>query len=271
MTRHPYRKASTHTGLWLTLLLLGVAGQIAVMFVLHGRKHWLPHEAWILVIGILPFVLMLFLAVAILRRLNRRRQQRMAERLTALGFQVNLNPTPEDKAAFFQALEPLKSPLGLDRGADALKWYAVQGQSQGQLRLFEYQFVTGSGKYTEEHNRTVVLWPGTLTDPPGARLGQLPGFLALRMGWLQRRPNRKTELKAPGFADVARKWSLVGDAGTGARFLTPAVRAELDRSPMGEVWSLGGGWACCGFRHLLDADNLPRFLERAERILTLAN
>jgi hypothetical protein len=269
MARTPYRKASEHTGLWLTLLLLGVAGQLAVMFVLHGWKHRLPHEAWILVIGILPFVFMTFLAAAILRRRNRQRQQRIAERLKPQGFQFNLTPSPEEKAAFYAPLAPLQSALGLDRGAEALQWFAVQDHPQGQVRLFEYQYFTGSGKTMQEHSRTVLVWPATHPDLPGAALGHLPGLVAIRFDWLQRRVHRKAELQDPRFTALARRWSLFGNAETAARFFTPAVRAELDRSPRGENWSLGGGWVCCAVRNLLDAENMERFQERARQILTL--
>lgn len=270
MARPPYRKASENTGFWLVMLLLGVAGQLAAMAYMHRWKHMLPHEAWILFIGALPAVLMMVLAAIIVRRRDRRRQQRIAERLATQGFQFNLKPSPEDKAAFYAPLAPLQSSLGLDRGAEAFQWFAVQEHSQGQVRLFEYQYFTGSGKTLQEHNRTVLVWPATHTDLPGACLGHHPGVVAIRFDWLQRRVHRKAELQDPRLKQLARKWSLFGNAETAARFFTPAVRAELDRSPRGENWSLGGGWACCAFRGLFDVDNLERFQERARQILTLA-
>jgi hypothetical protein len=250
--------------------MVGVAGQFAAMFLADRWKHLLPHEAWILAIGALPLVVMLGLAAAITSRRHRRRQQEIAERLKTLGFECRLAPSPEESAAFLTPLEPLVPALGLRESGGNLQWLAVQEHSQGQARLLEFQYYTGSGETLEEHRRTVVIWPATRSDLPGARLGQLAGFLAERKREIERRGKETAEPNDRAFAELARKWTLIGDTVAAARFLAPAVRPELVESPEDENWCFGSGWACCSFPHPLDADNLARFLDRARRILTPA-
>jgi hypothetical protein len=259
MARPPYRKAGGDTGLWLFLVLLGVAGQGVAMVFASAHKHLLPHEAWILPIGVVPFLLMFFVAVAVLRARDRARQRKILARLQVLGFAITPNPSQEQKAAFLAEIAPLQRGLQLYGDANSLRWLAVQDHPAGRTIVFEYQYITGCGKSAQEHNRTVVL--GTTTAPTGI-------LVAVRYGWLERRAVRSAELKVPELHDVARKWSLFGDAGLGSRFLTPTVRSELTRSPQGETWYLGNGWIGCGFRHLLDANNMVRFLERTRSVLS---
>jgi hypothetical protein len=51
------------------------------------------------------------------------------------------------------------------------------------------------------------------------------------------------------------------------RLLNPRVRAELERAPEGEEWSLGSGWIICSFQGTLDVENADRFLAHARTIL----
>lgn len=125
--------------------------------------------------------------------------------------------------------------------------------------------MTGSGRAAQLHPRTILAIPAAL-----AELGGLPGLQVARLPRLERYALRKAELRDARFADCARDWWLHGDAETAARFLTPAMRAEMARSPMGETWCIGGGWACCIFRGFLDAKNLAAFQERTMRVLTTA-
>ncbi len=265
MPSPPYRKASRQTGLWITFSLLGIAGLIGVVPFFGPQTVTFLQVA----LGLGFFVGMILLAVLITGRIQRGRRRRIADRLGVQGWNFNLHPAEAEKSAFLAPLEHLLPSLDLRIGPGGLIWLATMETATGTARLFEYEFVTGSGKTAQVHQRTVLAWPAGDPALPGASLGHLPGFKATRFGWLERRAVRKEELKDPAFADLAEHWSFFGDAGTGARFLTPAVRAELDRAPQGESWGVGGNFVCMVFRHFMDAENLTFFLDRFRQIMKL--
>lgn len=256
-----YRAASRHTGKWLLICFLGLAGMLALMFVLGSHPATKGWGAWIFAIAIWPFIIALALAVYLMRKLHRERRQRIVGKLRALGFQVTLEPTPEEKAAFFQRIEAFAKAADLRQGAERLCWIATRDTAEGPRSLCEYEFVTGSGKSTQEHYRTVVVLPKKW---PGASIGWRNAFFMWRLGKIARKLMRRKENTDPAFADLADDWSIDGDTPTGQHFLTPQVRALLPSAPRGEIWSAGGDVLCCCYQNPMNAENVAKLLERAE-------
>lgn len=184
--------------------------------------------------------------------------------LPANGFRCVLGPGTAQREAFLAPLRHLEPGLDLRNSPAGLEWMAELEMAGGKVLLFEFEFATGSGKTSRVHVRTVLAVSAGI-----AEIGRLPGFVAVRLPWLERRAVRKSEMQSSALAAIAKAWSLFGDAATGARFFTQRVQEELARSPKGESWCIGGGWACCVFRDYLDADNLAVFLERSQRVMTM--
>ena len=220
---------------------------------------------WMIVLMVIPLVGMVVVAATLSARIQRRRRREVAERLGALGFTVNLKPSDEDRAAFLAPLKHLEPALDLQKTPGGLEWHAHRDTPGGRIVLFEYEYITGSGKSAQHWVRTVVALPGSMSG-----FGAAGGLTVSRLPWLHRRAFRKYEMKHEGLAGFAKDWAVYGDPGTAELFLTAEVRAELARSPKNESWVLGGGWACCSFREYLNAQNLVTFMERALRLLTPA-
>lgn len=260
MATHAYRKASRQMELqWILLPLFA-----AVPFLIGWGPHYLFGEFdWyspVLVLGAVGGILLAtFLWSG--RKQGARRKEAVA-RLEALGFRCSLTPDETEKVVFFAPLQHLEGWLGLRKTPGCIKWLAQRNVSGAPVLLFEAAFLTG-GRHVTEHPRTILAIPAAL-----AEIGALPGLMVARVSRLERHSLRESELRDARFADLAKDWRLQGDAETAARFLTPAMRAELARSPPGEIWCIGGGWACCAFRGFLDAENLTAFQERAMRVLT---
>lgn len=260
MAKHAYRKASQQTGLWVICFLFCVAVPFLVGWgtqYLFGQFDWRG-----------PMLVLLGLAVVLVAVLvwgslsHRARRKRVVARMASLGFRCSLKPDDAEKAAFFSPVQHLARWIDLRNTPGCIEWLAQRDVPGGQVLLFEAEYVTGTGRTTQQHPRTILAIPAAL-----AEIGGLPGLLVARLRRLERYAWRKSELRDARFADCARDWWLSGDAETAARFLTPAMRAEMARSPTGEMWCIGGGWACCVFRGFLDAENLVAFQERTMRIL----
>jgi hypothetical protein len=187
----------------------------------------------------------------------------IADKLHILGFQVRLEPSAEEKAAFFQRIEVFSRAADLRQGAERLCWIATRDTTEGPSFLCEYEFITGSGKSTQEHYRTVVVMPKIW---PGAGIGWPNAFFMWRLGKIPRKLMRRKESTDPAFADLAKDWSIDGDTATGQAFLTPQVRALLATAPRGEIWSAGGDVLCCCYQNPMDAANVAKLLARAEAI-----
>ena len=176
-------------------------------------------------------------------------------------------PSDAEKAEFAAPLLHLFPTLQLLQGAAFIEWFAVQKSGPVKMHLFEHQYVTGSGKYTQVHHHTVAAWPSGHADVGDASLPTAPWFLIGSYPWLRRRVLKKSSLQDPAFADVPPHWVLHGAVPTGSQFLTRNVRAQLERAPEGEEWCLGAGWIICSFKGTLDAENAERFLAHARAIL----
>lgn len=263
MAKHAYRKASRQTGLWVIWILLGAATPFSIGWGTHyffGQFDWRGPA-----LVLLPLAVMFVVILVWSKRKQRARRKQAVARMESLGFRCSLEPNDAEKAAFFSPVQHLARWTDLRSTPGCIEWLAQRDVPGGQALLFEAVYETGSGRTTQQHPRTILAIPAAL-----AEIGGLPGLLVARLRWLERYAWRKSELRDARFADCARDWWLSGDAETAARFLTPAMRAEMARSPTGEMWCIGGGWACCIFRGFLDAENLAAFQERTMRVLTTA-
>ncbi len=263
MAADAYKRARGTTGVIVACSLLMVAGLVLMVAALGPGKP----DPWDTIFFFIPAVVAFLIGWVICRGMHRRRAAGVEKKLTALGFQPCMEPTLEEKTAVWTPLLPVVGWLSLQGGASNIQWLASQQAGNGTAWIFEFQYITGSGKTTQIHGRTVVAWPAADSPLPGARLGKRPGFLMSRLNWLEKRAAKDTQLQDPSFADLAGNWTFFGDASTGIAFLTAEVRAELRRSPKGESWSIGRGWACVAFKSSLDGDNLGKFYERARRML----
>ncbi|MBX3743594.1 MAG: hypothetical protein KF712_21590 [Akkermansiaceae bacterium] len=263
----PYRKASRQTLVWLVICLCGVAGQIALMMSVPAFKTMGPVQAFAL--GSLPFFVALALAYVVTGRLKRGRFRRISGTLTPMGFDLALKPGPEGKKEFFAPLEPLQKWMDLRPGADGIEWFGTRTGQHGEVRLFEYEYVTGTGKGTQIHMRTIVAFPADRQVPTGCALGRLDGFRVARMSWWTRRLWAKHSLKDGVFGRLD-GWVSTGDAETGRLFLSPGVMDQLRSAPRGESWYIGGGWVCCVYDDPLEPQDLVKFMDRAWHVFSAA-
>ncbi len=264
-----YRKASVGTGLFYSLALLAVAGMHAVIFWMISARldrtvGWLAFP-----IGFAPLVIGLVTGWVLVARKNRKRVALLAPRLERLNFRPLLKPDEGERERFAAPLAHLLLPtFGLKQGAGGIQWLAEEQSAGAKTLLFEHEYVTGSGKTFQEHHHTVLAWPAGHPDLRAADgLAAASWFFMARYPWFQRRALRERMLQQPEFAELAPLWVLLGDAATGARFLSPAARRALALSPKDEVWSVGTGWVVCAFKGTLDADNFERFLAHTRGVL----
>lgn len=267
MAQTAYRRASRWSGWWLAICLAGVAGQIAVMVYLSSSGLINRMGAWVFLPACLPFFIALAIGWKVLSQFNRNRLARLKHTLESRDWKMIERPGETEKTEFAAPLIHLFPTLQLLHGAALIEWFAVQTNGSVNMRLFEHEYVTGSGKYTQVHHHTIVAFPSGHPEVGDADLPTAPWFLIGRYPWLRRRVLKKDSLQDPAFADVPEQWVLHGAVPTGTRFLTPKVRAQLEQSPEGEEWCLGSGWIICSFKGTLDSENIERFLAHARRIL----
>jgi len=263
-----YKGASQQIGLWFLLSFVAVAGFLAVTMLSIHLEWEKVLGAWTLVPSLTILIGGIAVALIVTSRRNRQRIQRVAAWLDGSGYEVMAQPTEAWRADFAAPLVHLLPSLDLRTGPIGIQWFAVQRTSG--VRLFEHLYITGSGKSTQEHYHTVVAWPAEHPDVGGSGLATAPWLFMAQYNRFLRRDVRKRELQLPEFADVAERWSILGDAATAARFLKPAVRAQLDNSPKQETWCMGAGWVCCMFKGVVDAPQLEQFLAHSRNILAAA-
>jgi len=210
----------------------------------------------------------LAVAFIVISRRNRQRIQRVAAWLDGSGYEVTVKPTETGRADFAAPLAHLLPSLDLRTGPIGIQWFAVQRTSG--VRLFEHLYTRGSGKTYQEHFHTVIAWPAGHPELGSSGLATAPWLFMAQYNRFLRRDVRKRELQLPEFADVAERWSILGDAATAARFLKPAVRAQLANSPKQETWCMGAGWVCCLFKGVVDAPQIEQFLAHSREILAAA-
>ena len=260
-----YKGASQQIGLWFLLSFVAVAGFLAVVMLSIHLEWEKVLGAWTLVPALTILIGGIAVALIVTSRRNRQRIQRVAARLDGDGFEVMVKPADASRTEFAAPLAHLLPSLDLRNGAARIQWLAVQ--RAGGVRLFEHLYITGSGKSTVEHYHTVVAWPAEHPDLGSSGLATAPWLFMAQYHRFLRRDVRKRELQLPEFADVAERWSILGDAATAARFLKPAVRAQLDNSPKQETWCMGAGWVCCMFKGVVDAPQIEQFLAHSRELL----
>lgn len=250
--------------LYLSVVLCGVAA----MPVVFSRLEHLG--GWVVLPCVGVFVVAFTLAVWVANLRKRGRCRSIGERLLPMGYEFIDKPSDGLKEQFFAPYVPLAEWMNLKTGSKGIEWMAIFQEGSEGMRLFEYEFTTGSGKSTQIHIYTVVAWPASGTGLKGAALGNLAGFRAAKMSWWWRRVWKKRSLDLPEYGHALKKWVFTGNAETGRRFLNDAVMRELASSPMGESWFIGGGWVCCLCEDPLDAENVLRFVERARGVFRMA-
>ncbi len=173
------------------------------------------------------------------------------------GYSFDLDPSPESKAEFFAPFFHLTGWSGLRDGAVNVKWI---GTSPDGVRLFEHEFITGSGKTTQVHTQTIVAFP---SDYPADH-----GLCVFRAGWAKTRQLKswapEVDVGEPSFD---KNWSVKGSQDLAFRFLRSDVREALADSPKGESWHLGYGWICCSYNAPMNGNGIQRFVARADAIV----
>lgn len=261
----PYKSRTGTEGLvWFLIVMMGIAGQFGVMALAYPYQKQL--QAWILAIAAIPFVIALGVGVWVGSRRKKKRIASIGKALSAQGLTMVEELDDRIRQHLRPHLDALDGPFGLSGGTANLSWVAFNED----VLIFEHTFITGSGRYSQEHWYTVVAYYGTAPSPPGARLGA-EGPL-----WLNRmRFGQAGQLKRAHGEDIAtgdeafdKAWAVYGVRETADKFLTQEVRARLMRSRKGETWNLGNGWAACCFSGMFDAANMTAFIEHVRQTLS---
>lgn len=261
-----HRRASL---VWIITAIAAVVLVYGTMFALIGSGLFKRLGDWGAVVGVAPLVIAMATGWIAMAGVTRRRIAALAGGLRAQRYEVVERPTPAQRQEFAKPIVHIFPSIGLQHGDAGVQWFAVEGgvADASALRIFEHEYVTGSGKFAQVHIRTALFWPAGHPDLPAAPLATAPWFSAARLPRLIRRSVRSHELALPGLSAFTETWSLLGNPDTARRFLAPAVIAQLDPAPRDEEWAMGAAWVCCSFRGPLDAANLDRFLEHARQVL----
>lgn len=263
----PYKgNSGRSTLLWTFLILIGVGLQIFAMFLAHPYSEQL--KGWILVIGALPLLVMIIIALWVDSVKKRQRIERLSVSLKPLG--INFDPEPKDEIRNLVRphLEPMEGPFALQGGVQNIVWLAYNEQ----LLIFEHEYTTGSGKSTQVHSRTVIAWSAH-APIRGAAIGFQHPLLVMRPRVGEGQLMRRTagEDVTIGDAVFDKSWLVYGSQSTALNFLTDAVRSELMKSPRGEQWMIGSHWVACSFVNTFDHLNFMKFYERVKSIMALAS
>ena len=246
---------------WLGMVFAGLVIGIALTVWLTRFNQLL----WLFFAMLLPFLAGIALAVWRMRAMKRARKEDIRATLEAVGYLVDLAPSPERTGIVFAPVAHLQEVLMLRYGAANIDWLAIHTPSS---LVFEHSYVTGSGKATTEHHCTVIAVSAAHASLIGARLGVQPWASSEHARFLYRRVLRSHgPTIAIGDAAFDRVWVTLGNAATAHAFFTDRVRQILATSPKGEVWHVGEGFVCCAYRGALSAEHLARMLERAREVL----
>jgi hypothetical protein len=269
MPRPAYKGSSQQWGLWMLFSFGTIVAFLAVVLLsIHLRLEDVA-GAWTFAPAAATMIGGIALGWMVTSRRNRERIQRVARRLEAEGFQFSPKPTEAERTDFAAPLAHLLPSLDLRHGAIGIQWFAEQ--SGGKIRVFEHRYTTGSGRTLNEHFHTVIAWPAGHRELGATDLATAPWLFMAQYHRFLRRDVRKRELQSPEFADVAVRWSLIGDVFTATRFLKPAVRTQLQNSPKQETWCMGAGFVCCMYKGVFDAPQIEQFIAHARATLAAAS
>lgn len=262
-----YRSARQHTGLWLLICGLGIAAELLLLVFFQRSGLTDRLNFWVLPIGCLPFIVAALFGWWLMAKFDRKRKSQLEQDLYGLGFEASLHPTSEMKQSFGQPLDRLMRYMGMVKGPEHIQWLALRGEAGNRMFAWEYMYVTGSGKTTNVHEFTALVWPAGHPET-AAGVTEMPFCELSRPLWLQRNARRKEEVKVDG---LPAKWVAYGDADTARKVMTPALLAVMAESPRGEAWLMGGGWVACVYRGKLDGQNFRLFWWRASEWLSALN
>lgn len=251
----PYKGGNARDALfWFFMVLLGIAGQIVTIYLLHPYQKQL--QAWILLYACLPLVVMMIIAAFISRRMRLGRLDEIATALQAYGLETVADPPESIRNYVVPHIEGMQRVFDLRNGVGGIQWMAYSPE----MLVFEHLHVTGSGKHTVAHNYTIIARavPGQVTNWMVAirpRLGET------RMS--NRQFGEDVVLGDEPFDD---KWLVYGSPETAHRFLDAEVRPLMLDAPKGERWYVDNGWIVVGYPSEFRAKNLVQFFEYARSI-----
>lgn len=199
------------------------------------------------------------IAIALSLRMARAARQKLAAAVAAEGFTPVLEPTDDQRAATLEGM----TPLVLFESPGSLHWFAWRRIDGSKLPavVLQHSHVVGSGKFRQEHFRTVVAWPVEQRKPeiwmrrPKAGIRKLAGTA-----------DAPDVLVGDAVFDAAFLVQCPGDAGAPQRLLTPPIRSLILAGPKRESWVLARGYACCIFHTDVGPDGLLVMLSRARRL-----
>ncbi|MCC7434469.1 MAG: hypothetical protein IT363_07275 [Methanoregulaceae archaeon] len=251
----PYKGGSTRESLfWFFMIVLGLAGQILTMYLLHPYQDQL--QAWILLFACLPFFIAVIIAIVVSGRIRKRRLKDIAAALVPFGLETVPDPPDSIRNYVVPHIEGMQRVFDLRNGVAGIQWMAYNPQ----MLLFEHQHVTGSGKHTVTHTYTVIAW---------AKPDQVTNWMVAirpRLGETRMSNRQFGEDVILGDDEFDDKWLVYGSADTAHRFLSLEVRPTLMSSPKGERWYIDNGWVVVGYPAEFRAENLVKFFEHARTI-----
>lgn len=242
---------------------LGIAVQFLLLYVLHVTGLDKKMQGWILVTGVLPFVIAVVFGLWLMSRLDGKRKNALELDLQALGFETSLKPTSEMKLSFCQSMDRLMRSTGMVRGPEQVQWLALRGEAGSRMAAWEYMFTTGSSKTTQVHDFTAVAWPSTHPEA-SVETAQMPMCEFYHPFLLQRMGCRKEEIEVEG---LPKEWAAYGNEVTAQRVMTPAVLAVMEGNQRGEAFFVGDGWVAMVYRGNFDGTNFRLFWGRANQWL----
>lgn len=257
-----YGQSHRENFVWVGIVLGGLAVGVAITVVLSRDSE----SPWPFAALAGPFLLGIGLAVWRLRVMKAARKQGIRDALENDQFMVDLAPSPERAQTVFAPVQHLQSMLGLRDGAARIDWIALHGPS---TLIFEHEYVTGSGRTTNVHTCTVIAISAAHATLPRAQIGAAPWMWSERPARLRTRYLRSLgNIVTVGSGSFDRHWITSGHADTARALFTDRARAILQSSPRGEVWCVGHGFVCCGYRGALTAEHLMRMLQRTREVLS---
>jgi len=257
-----YGQSHRENVVWVGIVFGGLVLGLGLTAVLSRYSESL----WLFLVMLGCFGLGIAVALWRMRVMKAARKQGIRDALEKDQFMMDLAPSPERAQTVFAPVQHLQSMLGLRDGAARIDWIALHSPS---TLIFEHEYVTGSGRSTAVHTCTVIAISAAHATLTRARIGAEPWMWSERPVFLRKRFLRSLgNIVSVGVDAFDRHWITSGHAETARALFTDRARAILQSSPRGEVWCVGYGFVCCGYRGALKADHLMRLLQRTRDVLS---